>query len=76
MPGSGIGPAIVNEALATYSDYAYRTALVVYLAAMVVHLGEYTRQRVAAPAVPATVGGPSPGRAAARPSPGRSRATW
>jgi cytochrome c-type biogenesis protein CcsB len=60
MPGSGIGPAIVNEALATYSDYAYRTALVVYLLAMVVHLGEYTRQRVAAPAVPATVGAPPP----------------
>src|SRR5882757_2596493 len=54
------GVAIVNETLATYSDYAYRTAMVIYLVAMVLHLGEYARDRVAA-AIPvaAGAGGPS-----------------
>ncbi|WP_028926154.1 c-type cytochrome biogenesis protein CcsB [Pseudonocardia acaciae] len=33
----------VNEALATYSDYAFRTAVVIYLVAMLLHLGEYAR---------------------------------
>jgi cytochrome c-type biogenesis protein CcsB len=51
MPGSDI----VNEGLAAFSDYAYRTALVLYLVAMVVHLGEYAKARVA---VPALVGAP------------------
>jgi cytochrome c-type biogenesis protein CcsB len=38
----------VNDVLATYSDYSYRTALVLYLVAMVAHLGEYARVRAAA----------------------------
>jgi cytochrome c-type biogenesis protein CcsB len=54
------GTAMANETLATYSDYAYRTAMVIYLAAMVLHLGEYARDRVAASAlVAAGSGGPS-----------------
>ncbi|MBO0877874.1 MAG: c-type cytochrome biogenesis protein CcsB [Pseudonocardia sp.] len=35
----------VNEAMATYSDYAFRSAVVIYLAAMLLHLGEYARIR-------------------------------
>jgi cytochrome c-type biogenesis protein CcsB len=59
MPGPAIGADIVNFTLATYSDYAYRTALVIYLVAMVVHFGEYAKARVAAEvAVP--VGAPAP----------------
>jgi cytochrome c-type biogenesis protein CcsB len=54
------GVAIVNETLATFSDYAYRTAMVIYLVAMVAHLGEYARDRVAATVpVAAGAGGPS-----------------
>ena len=54
------GVAIVNETLATYSDYAYRTAMVIYLVAMVLHLGEYARDRVAASVrVAEGAGGPS-----------------
>lgn len=53
MPASDI----VDVGLATFSDYAYRTALVLYLVAMVVHLGEYARARVAA--VPIAVGAPA-----------------
>jgi cytochrome c-type biogenesis protein CcsB len=54
------GVAIVNETLATFSDYGYRTAMVIYLVAIVLHLGEYARDRVAA-AIPvaAGAGGPS-----------------
>ncbi|MBA2322794.1 MAG: c-type cytochrome biogenesis protein CcsB [Pseudonocardiales bacterium] len=58
--GPAIGSAIVNEGFATFSDYAFRTALVLYLVAMVAHLGEYARERVAAAAVPVTVGAPTP----------------
>lgn len=75
MPGSAIGSDIVNHVLATYSDYAFRTALVIYLVAMVAHLGEYARERVAARSVPVTVGAPPealPVPDAARPA--RSRA--
>jgi cytochrome c-type biogenesis protein CcsB len=54
---------VVHEGLAIFSDYAFRAALVIYLVAMVVHLGEYARVRVpsaigARAAVPAGVGGP------------------
>jgi cytochrome c-type biogenesis protein CcsB len=70
--------AIVNETLATFSDYAYRTAMVIYLVAMVAHLGEYARDRVAAATlVAAGAGGPSlevPPRADPGRPPARSRA--
>ena len=76
MPGA-IGSDIVNFALATYSDYAFRTALVVYLLAMVVHFGEYAKARVDA-AVPVPVGAPpEPPPGASDPAgdrPARSRA--
>ncbi|WP_028934802.1 c-type cytochrome biogenesis protein CcsB [Pseudonocardia spinosispora] len=36
----------VNETLATYSDYAFHSAVAIYLLAMVLHLGEYARTRV------------------------------
>lgn len=38
----------VNALLATYSDYAYRSAVGIYVLAMILHLGEYARDRVAA----------------------------
>ena len=50
----------VNETLAAYSDYAFRTAVVIYLVAMVLHLGEYARDRVSSVAVPVAVGAPAP----------------
>jgi cytochrome c-type biogenesis protein CcsB len=54
------GVAIVNETLATFSDYAYRTAMVIYLVAMVLHLGEYARDRVAVAAFPVAAGAGGP----------------
>lgn len=57
MPGT----TYVNESLAIFSDYAFRTALVIYLVAMVAHLGEYSRGRIATRvAVAAGAGGPVP----------------
>ena len=38
----------VNETLATYSDYAFHSAVGIYLLAMLLHLGEYARTRVPA----------------------------
>jgi cytochrome c-type biogenesis protein CcsB len=38
----------VNETLATYSDYAFHSAVGIYLLAMVLHLGDYARVRVRA----------------------------
>jgi cytochrome c-type biogenesis protein CcsB len=49
----------VNETLATYSDYAFHSAVGIYLLALVLHLGEYARTRtLGAPvsSVPARVG--------------------
>lgn len=54
----------VNESLATYSDYAFHTAVVIYLLAMVLHLGEYAQARASKSAVAVPVGGPA-GAAAA-----------
>jgi len=67
---------IVNQGLATFSDYSYRTALVLYLVAMMVHLGEYATARVAAVAVPAGApAAPPPAAPASDEEPlGRSRA--
>lgn len=70
---------IVDQGLATFSDYSYRTALVLYLVAMMVHLGEYAKARVAAvAAVPVPVGAPAApppdAPALGSPTPGRSRA--
>jgi cytochrome c-type biogenesis protein CcsB len=38
----------VNETLATYSDYAFHSAVGIYLLALVLHLGEYARTRMPA----------------------------
>jgi cytochrome c-type biogenesis protein CcsB len=38
----------VNATLATYSDYAFHSAVGIYLLAMLLHLGEYARSRVPA----------------------------
>ncbi|HWN32735.1 MAG TPA: c-type cytochrome biogenesis protein CcsB [Pseudonocardia sp.] len=38
----------VNATLATYSDYAFHSAVGIYLLAMLLHLGEYARTRVPA----------------------------
>jgi cytochrome c-type biogenesis protein CcsB len=56
----------VNETLATYSDYAFHSAVAIYLLAMLLHLGEYARTRVITAgrqervAVASTVAAPSP----------------
>lgn len=39
---------LVNEVLAIYSDYAFRSSVVIYLLAMTLHLGEYARTRAIA----------------------------
>jgi cytochrome c-type biogenesis protein CcsB len=51
----------VNLTFSTYSDYAFHSAVAIYLFALLLHLGEYARGRTLAPAVrparvPATVG--------------------
>jgi len=38
----------VNATLATYSDYAFHSAVGIYLLAMLLHLGEYAKTRVPA----------------------------
>jgi cytochrome c-type biogenesis protein CcsB len=57
MPAVGM----VNTTLAMYSDYAFHSAVAVYLFAMLLHLGEYARTRTvrevpAAARVPVAVG--------------------
>jgi cytochrome c-type biogenesis protein CcsB len=51
----------VNLTFATYSDYAFRSAVGIYLLALLLHLREYAKSRTLAPIqsvkVPATVGG-------------------
>ena len=46
----------VNESLATYSDYAFHTAVLIYLLAMVLHLGEYAQVRASRSVVAVPVG--------------------
>lgn len=46
----------VNLTVATYSDYAFHSAVGIYLFALLLHLGEYARSRVLAPVRPAKVG--------------------
>ena len=51
----------VNLTFATYSDYAFRSAVGIYLLALLLHLREYAKSRTLVPIqsvkVPATVGG-------------------
>jgi cytochrome c-type biogenesis protein CcsB len=51
----------VNATLATYSDYAFHSAVGIYLLAMLLHLGEYARTRVPAALakVPVSAGAPA-----------------
>jgi cytochrome c-type biogenesis protein CcsB len=67
----------VNESLATFSDWTFGAAVVVYLLAMVFYLIEQTstKARAAAVEVPAMAGAPAPPEdKPAEPEPTRSRA--
>ena len=74
MPAVGM----VNTTLAMYSDYAFHSAVAVYLLALLLHLGEYARTRTvreapAAARLPVAVGAGSTASDPAQPTdPGRT----